>query len=382
MYMSRSLVFIVLMLLPALSIAAVPETSPKGDSFNAVFIVLVSLVVVLFFAIAVLAVTLKQLSLVYRDRLREQRSKNSGVSKTITAIAALFLLPNSLYAETVQAVAAPAIINTISGIAKNDFYLLAGTIIFELLVLTALLLLINMMVRWIRGKEVLFAPTTKKARRSFWERFHNVVSIEKEQDILLDHDYDGIKELDNSLPPWWKYGFYFTIVVAVVYLYYFHGGGNGPSSIDEYTAEVRKGETDKEAYLVKSANNIDENTVKLGDVASIAAGAALFQTSCFACHQKDGGGGVGPNLADDYWLHGGSVKDIFKSIKYGWPDKGMKSWKDDFSPKQIADLSSFIKSLKGTKPAAPKEKQGELFIEMKSAPDVQSADSAQELAMR
>jgi cytochrome c oxidase cbb3-type subunit 3 len=99
------------------------------------------------------------------------------------------------------------------------------------------------------------------------------------------------------------------------------------------------------------------------DEAGIASGATIFQTACAACHAKDGGGGVGPNLTDEYWLHGGSLSDVFKSIKYGWPDKGMKSWKDDFSPKQIAELTSYIKSIKGTKPAAPKEKQGEIYQE-------------------
>src|SRR5690606_21981681 len=100
-----------------------------------------------------------------------------------------------------------------------------------------------------------------------------------------------------------------------------------------------------------------------------------FTKNCVACHAADGGGNaVGPNLADPYWLHGGSLKDIFKSIKYGWKDKGMKSWKDDFSPKQIAQLASFVKSLQGTTPTAPKEKQGDLYIEAEEG----TADSTQQ----
>ena len=187
---------------------------------------------------------------------------------------------------------------------------------------------------------------------------------------MLDHDYDGIRELDNNLPAWWKYGFYLTIVVAFVYVWYYHSGA-GPTQLDEYAAEVKAGEEAKEAYLAKSAGNIDENTVKMGDEASISSGKTLYASNCAACHAPDGGGTVGPNLTDSYWLHGGSISDVFKSIKYGWADKGMKSWKDDFSPKQIADLSTFIKSLNGTTPAAPKDKQGELYTEgsEEKAPD-------------
>jgi cytochrome c oxidase cbb3-type subunit 3 len=149
----------------------------------------------------------------------------------------------------------------------------------------------------------------------------------------------------------------------VIYLWYYHAGGNGPSSYDEYVAEVQTGEEAKAAYLAKSANNVDENTVKVLDATAIASGKTIFETNCAACHAKDGGGGVGPNLTDEYWLHGGGVKNVFKSIKYGWPDKGMKSWKDDFSPNQIAQLASYITTLQGTKPLTPKEKQGELYNE-------------------
>jgi len=116
--------------------------------------------------------------------------------------------------------------------------------------------------------------------------------------------------------------------------------------------------------MKKSANNVDETTVKLlSDNANLAVGKDLFMASCTACHGKLGEGTVGPNLTDDYWLHGGGLKDVFKSIKYGWPDKGMKSWKEDFSPMQIAQLTSYIKTLKGTNPPKAKEKQGDLYTE-------------------
>src|SRR5690606_2466126 len=124
--------------------------------------------------------------------------------------------------------------------------------------------------------------------------FNKAVAVEKEEDIMLDHDYDGIKELDNSLPPWWKYGFYLTILISIVYIYYYHMGGNGPSSYEEYVAEVEKGEREKAAYLATAANNVDENTVVMLDASGISAGEKSFQAMCAACHASDGGGGVGP----------------------------------------------------------------------------------------
>lgn len=193
---------------------------------------------------------------------------------------------------------------------------------------------------------------------------------------MLDHDYDGIKELDNNLPPWWKYGFYLTIIIGVVYLVNYHITGISPLQKEEYKLSVKKAEAEVAEYMKKSANNVDENTVKmLSGASDLAAGKDAFIATCAACHGRAGEGGVGPNLTDDYWIHGGSVKDIFKTIKYGWPDKGMKSWKDDFSPMQIAQLTSFIRTLKGTNPPNPKEKQGELYTEQET-PAPASADSA------
>jgi cytochrome c oxidase cbb3-type subunit 3 len=103
---------------------------------------------------------------------------------------------------------------------------------------------------------------------------------------------------------------------------------------------------------------VDENNVLLADAAGIAEGKTLFIQSCVACHAADGGGGIGPNLTDDFWIHGGSMNNIYKTIKVGYPEKGMQSWESMYSPVQMKNLSSFIKSLKGTKPAVPKAPQG------------------------
>jgi len=131
----------------------------------------------------------------------------------------------------------------------------------------------------------------------------------------------------------------------------------------------------REAYLKKAASNIDETNVKyLSTPGDLASGKAVFETVCAPCHGKQGQGIVGPNLTDDYWLHGGTINDIFKTIKYGYPEKAMKSWKDDYSPLQLAQIASYVKSMHGSNPPNPKAPQGVLFSDGNAAP-VNPADS-------
>lgn len=345
---------------PVAAIAAEPVK--KGESFNVILVGLVTLVFVLLLVIALLGNVLVSLLSAYRQKLHADKSKS--ITGRIVPALLLLILPAVSFAQDAVPDQAPKII---AGLAAFDFYLIIGLIVLELGIIISLLGIMALLVRLLSNKPETAQQVKAIIRTPFWDRFNKAVAVDEEQGIILDHEYDGIQELDNSLPPWWKYGFYLTIIVSVIYMYYYHIGGDGPGSLDEYAIEVRKGEEQKAAYLALSANNVDENTVKMLEGAAIASGGNLFQASCAACHAKDGGGGVGPNLADDYWLHGGSMKDVFKSIKYGWPDKGMKSWKDDFSPKQIAELSSYVKSLKGTTPAAPKDKQGDLYQEEATA---------------
>jgi cytochrome c oxidase cbb3-type subunit III len=194
----------------------------------------------------------------------------------------------------------------------------------------------------------------------------DAVPLDQEEDVMTDHEYDGIKELDNNLPPWWLYGFYLSIVFAFVYSgYYFIG--DGPSSAQEYLAEMAEAETAKTAFMATQTNTVDENNVELlTDASSLAAGAKIFKLNCMPCHGESGGsmpGGVGPNLTDDYWIHGGAVTDIFKTIKYGVPAKGMVSWEAQLSPSKIQEVTSYIKSLRGSNPANAKEPQGDLYEE-------------------
>jgi cytochrome c oxidase cbb3-type subunit III len=193
--------------------------------------------------------------------------------------------------------------------------------------------------------------------------FTKAVPVEKEEDILLDHDYDGIKELDNALPPWWKYGFYFTIAVAALYILRYHVWKTGPDPQQEYDQEMRVAAAQIEEYRKKSGDMVDEKTVTMADATGIAEGDKIFHANCFACHGAKGEGGVGPNLTDDYWLHGGTINAIFKTIKFGVPEKGMQAWEKTYSPVQIKNLASYIKTLAGTNPPNAKAPQGDLFQE-------------------
>ncbi len=184
--------------------------------------------------------------------------------------------------------------------------------------------------------------------------------IEQEADILLDHEYDGIHELDNNLPPWWKYGFYATIIFSVIYMVRFHVTGHGDLQEVEYQKEMAMAEVQKAEFMKLAANNVDESSVTyLEDAASLSAGKSIYMQNCAACHGGSGEGGVGPNLTDEYWMHGGSVNDVFKLIKYGVPQKGMIAWQTQLSPIQIQEVTSFILSIQGTNPPNAKEPQGE-----------------------
>lgn len=265
--------------------------------------------------------------------------------------------------STLAGVGAALSVPAVNGISDTAFYLIVSVIALEVFIIMALLynLRVTLGLSWRRAGAA--SPAAQKTPRvSWWSRLNRFKPVEQEADLDLGHDYDGIRELDNRLPPWWLYGFYCTIAFAFIYLWRYHIAHTAPLPAEEYAIAVHDAEIRKAEYLKKTADNVDENTVKLlTNPDDLAAGKAVFQGTCFACHGKNGEGGVGPNLTDDYWLHGGSINDIFRTIKYGWPEKGMKSWKDDYSPRQIAQIASYVKSLAGTHPDNPKPPQGTLY---------------------
>ncbi len=195
--------------------------------------------------------------------------------------------------------------------------------------------------------------------------------IEKESEIVLDHNYDGIRELDNNLPPWWLWGFYISIFFAAVYLVRYHMF-DGPGQIDELETELAEAKVAIEAYKKTAKDLVDINTVTLlTDAGDLNAGKDIFNTNCIACHMADGGGGIGPNLTDEHWVLGGGIKNVFKTVSEGGRSgKGMIAWKAQLKPSQIAQVSSFVLSLQGTIPANPKAPEGDVWIDKTIGVDV------------
>lgn len=197
-------------------------------------------------------------------------------------------------------------------------------------------------------------------------RLTDAVPIEREEEVLTSHEYDGIRELDNNLPPWWVALFYGCIAFAVIYLIYFHVLSIGPLQAEEYDIQMAAAEAALEELRAEQAEDgelIDENNVTLiSDEGELSAAGKTYMQYCSACHGNAGQGGVGPNLTDNYWLHGGDVQDVFHTIKYGVPEKGMISWQGQLSPEQMQGLSSYIlQTLVGSNPPNQKEPQGDPY---------------------
>jgi cytochrome c oxidase cbb3-type subunit III len=187
--------------------------------------------------------------------------------------------------------------------------------------------------------------------------------VEEEHEIILDHNYDGIKELDNSLPPWWLYGFYASIIFGAIYLLRYHVF-NGDTQFDELETEYAEAKIAIENYKKNAKDLVDINTVEiLTELSDLKAGQAIFETNCVACHKADGGGGIGPNLTDNYWISGGSIKDVFRTVSEGGRDgKGMIAWKTMLKPAEMAQVSSYVLQFQGTTPAEPKAPEGDLWV--------------------
>jgi cytochrome c oxidase cbb3-type subunit III len=346
-----------LCLLDSLPAAAQYKPTPPSELGHPVAIVLLTVIVGLLIAIAILGSAVLSAMDIYRERIKNEKSK---VIVSVTILIAGLFSSNNLLAQEATATVKTAAPNIINGLSDMSFYLLISVIMLEVLIIISLLYTLRVLVGIKRKKKVV-APG--KPVVHWFEKINRTktLDVDSEMEEDMGHDYDGIRELNNPTPPWWRWSFYCSIVFAVVYLWRFQIAHSAPSQLEELAIAEADAAAAKEEYLKNAANNIDENTVTLLTGSDdIAGGQKLFSTSCAPCHGAQGQGVVGPNLTDDYWLHGGQVKAVFTTIKYGVPEKGMKSWKDDFSPKQLAQLTSYIKSIRGSNPPAPKEPQGVL----------------------
>jgi cytochrome c oxidase cbb3-type subunit 3 len=278
------------------------------------------------------------------------KNKTAAIAR-LGLFGALMLINVSLFAQT----------TTGKDDSMNEYSKLAGAMVFILVAFLFVLFFI------LSAPKYNYSNARRKERYSFLAKLSNVlnksVPIEKEKDIMLDHDFDGIKELNNSVPPWFNLLFYGSIVIAVIYFVNYHVIGSGNVMIDEYVNEVKIA-NDKREELIRTGAFINENNVvMLTEAADLDKGKQIFSTNCTPCHGPDAGGTVGPNLTDQHWIHGGGIKNVFTTIKNGVPAKGMISWQTMLTPKQMQQVGSYILSLQGTKPPTGKPPEGTLWVD-------------------
>ena len=263
-------------------------------------------------------------------------------------------------------------------IANPVYWLVAVAAFFLIIGFIATFEALDAMKKMIKGSQAEGSEDAEVEEEKDWaagllQSLTDAAPLDKEDEVATDHEYDGIRELDNNLPPWWLIGFYASMVFAVIYLLRYHVFQTAPLSIEELKIELAEAEAAKVEYLKTAANLVDESNVEmLTEESRILAGGETFTQNCAICHAADGGGSIGPNLTDAYWIYGNDIKDVFKTIKYG-TSNGMTKWDGMLSPSKMQEVASYVLSLQGTTPASPKEPQGDL---VEAAPTEEAASDS------
>ena len=253
------------------------------------------------------------------------------------------------------------------------------TIVIIVAIVAAIVLLVavyalQVLTKLLRAEEEKRANETGEAAVAvpgLWQKFLKVankrVDAKDEESIILDHNYDGIRELDNHLPPWWTYLFYVTIIFGIFYVIFYHVTDTLPLQEEEYDIEMAEATAMAEMRLAASQAagttfNVDDLELTT-DTEVLAIGAKVFGQQCAVCHKADAGGLIGPNLTDDYWLHGGDIKSVYKTISEGVQGTTMIPWKGSLSNDDMVALANYVKSIRGSNPPGAKASEGELVEE-------------------
>lgn len=336
-----------------------------NENLNLFYWLCASILVLL---IAIIIVSSSITTLVKSDYFKSKMSKKNTtgtvVSSVVLVVGFLGLLLNSTTANALTFVGAGEGDETTPWLKVEamDLYFMVAINIILVMVLLYLRRMFRdfmAMVHTPKAEEAAVPSAIKKINVILTD----AVAIEEEHTILMQHEYDGIRELDNNLPPWWVWGFYITIIFAVIYVFNYHIFRTSDLQIEAYNKEVAQAKKDIDAYLAKMAMNVDEtNVTLLTDATALSAGSALFQANCVVCHNPKGEGNIGPNLTDNHWIYGPDIKDVFKTIKNGAPN-GMPEHASKMNPVQLQQISSYVLSLPDAK---GKEPQGTVYKDGKA----------------
>lgn len=298
--------------------------------------------------------------LIKSDYFKERIAKNKNGNSTVLSVIVLigfFFAGNELFALTFNRPGMAQEGQPWLLVENQDLYFF---LVIDLVLLGVLFYLRSMFMNFMKmvrkpKEKAIKSPVTKKLNKVLTD----AVDIEEEHTILLHHEYDGIRELDNNLPPWWVWGFYATIVFSVVYIFHYHVLGTGDLQEAEYNKKMITKQKEVEAYLIKMAMNVDETTADLmEDDNDLKQGKVLFDINCATCHLEDGSGKIGPNLTDKAWIYGYDIKEVFGIIKYG-TSNGMPEHASKLKPTQIQQVASYLLHFKEID--GGKEAEGEII---------------------
>ena len=356
--LKNKIILAIISILFASPVWAVSTEAPDKNWYmdDVTFWILIAVAAILFYVIYALT------EVVIWSGKKKVDDKNKPSANLILLLigAGLLVVPNDVLAQATSLAPVETAKESIWTSVYLPLYILIAIEICTIAYLTLMLVQLS------RKEKLQAAPGVKYETwlARTWSKWNYKVPIEREDEMILsDHEYDGIQELDNGMPPWLQYIFIGTIIFAIVYLWKYDIG-NGLRQEEEYVIEVEKAKIELAAYLESASANYDENSVILStDPSVLSNGKNTFTQYCVTCHGNFGEGNVGPNFTDDYWIHGGKINDLFRTVSEGVPSKGMASWKEILTAKQMFEVSNYIKSLHGTNPPNPKAPQGNLYTE-------------------